>query len=70
MFQADTRLVEPFQGSSEVVDRTENPPPGFEGAGMGRVVKLSSQMTLADIVPIVKKHLGVDSRKLSGFYHS
>lgn len=62
--RADDRLVEPFQGTSEVVDQSENPPPGFEGAGMGRVIKLASPLSLDDVVPIVKKHLGVDSREL------
>ncbi|BEI82438.1 hypothetical protein CcaverHIS002_0303060 [Cutaneotrichosporon cavernicola] len=58
----NTWLVEPFKGNSsaiEVVTATENPPEGFEGAGMGKIVRLKVGMSLEDVVATVKKHLGL-----------
>lgn len=60
---ANVRLVEPFKSnasSTEVVDATENPPQGFEGAGMGKVVTLKSGMSVAEVVKAVKEHLGLE----------
>lgn len=61
--EANARLVEPFKGKSKisVVDESENPPAGFEGAGMGKLVELEKEMSVDEIVKIVKKHLNIDS---------
>jgi hypothetical protein len=60
-----SRLVEPFKAlssSTSVLDTTENPPAGFEGAGMGRLVELTKPLPLSEVVSMVKKHLGLSYR--------
>lgn len=62
MIQADKRLVEPFKnGKVSVVDKTENPPAGFEGAGMGKLVDLDKELSVDEIVKIIKKHLNIET---------
>lgn len=59
----NTWLVEPFKSittSSSVIEESPNVPEGFEGAGMGRFIKLSKALQISEIVEMVKKHLGVD----------
>lgn len=58
--------MEPFKSNAssiDVVDATENPPPGFEGAGMGKIVQLKNNMSVADVVAAVKQHLGLEHCK-------
>ncbi|KAL1409509.1 hypothetical protein Q8F55_003492 [Vanrija albida] len=55
-------LVEPFvplASSNEPVEASERVPPGFEGAGMGKVVGLKAPLPLDEVVQLVKKHLGL-----------
>lgn len=61
----NTFLIQPFvplsvDKTSEVLSPPGEKVPGFEGAGMGRRVDLSSPISVSEIVKMVKQHLNLE----------
>ncbi|OCF30345.1 YbgI/family dinuclear metal center protein [Kwoniella heveanensis BCC8398] len=55
----------PFATSHEPLTTSEQPPQGFEGAGMGRIVRLSTHLDVRQVVRMVKEHLGLEHVQLA-----
>ncbi len=55
----NTFLSQPFLkkgGTAEVITPSD-PLPGFEGAGMGKLVNLKSKLSVEEVIRMVKEHL-------------